>query len=364
MVKKLKGLAYELVLTYRYVIGKAKLYHHGPRKPRLKILKELACWYIHECDVNRMYYAFGLNLKERQQSDYIDRKEFLKVKNKTENILRTRAGCREFNYDVVTKDKFIANSLFAANNLPCIENMALYCNSALLFQNGEQTGIQGFTRFGAEFIVKNTVLEAGDGVLVCRLVANKIEVNGITHSFDSFAHLLGEKVWIVQHRYESSNEIRKINSTALNTTRIVTIMNNNKPEYLCGFQAFATGGATTDSWSKGSVYVGIDVNNECLRAFGYCNLDDKVKSIVKRHPDSQIEFGGYKIPGLIDAVELCIKAHRLLYFNFVIGWDIAITSNGPSIVEANEKPGMNVVQCMNGGLKSRIIQFSESFKSD
>jgi hypothetical protein len=354
MVKTLKSLAYELLLTYRYVIGKAKIYHNGPRKSRLKILKELGAWYISECEVNRMYYAFGLNLKERKQNEYIGRKEFLKVKNKVENTLRTRAGCHQYNYDIVTKDKFIANSLFAGNNIPCIENLTLYCNSTLLFKNGTQTDIQGFTQFGAEFIVKNTVLEAGDGVLICRLLADKIEVNGIIQSIESFKSLLGDKVWVVQQRYESSSEIRKINSTALNTTRIVTIINNNKPEYLCGFQSFATGNATTDSWSKGSVYVGIDIKNERLGALGYCNLDDKEKSIVKRHPDTEIEFDGYKIPGMKDAVELCLRAHKLLYFNFAIGWDIAITNNGPFIVEANEKPGMNVAQCVDGGMRKKI----------
>jgi hypothetical protein len=41
-------------------------------------------------------------------------------------------------------------------------------------------------------------------------------------------------------------------------------------------------------------------------------------------------------------------------FNFVIGWDVAITDEGPMIVEANEKPGMNVVQCLDGGLRRRI----------
>ena len=358
MFQKLKEFAYNLLLVYKFVGGKAKIYHKGYSKSKFNIFCELLSWYIKECDFNHMYYAFGLNLAGSSQKEIIGRKEFMRLKNKAEKRLKALAGCELFDYDVVTKDKFIANSIFTANNIPCIENSALYCNSTLIFRDGRQTGINGFKQFTEGFILKNTVIESGDGVFVCSLIDDKIEANGKIYTFDLFKSMLGSQVWVVQQRLESSIEIRKINHTALNTTRIVTIMNNNKPEYLCGFQAFATAGATTDSWNKGSVYVGIDITRECLKADGYCNLSDKTNGVITRHPDSGIEFGEYKIPGLFDAVELCLKAHKIMYFNFAIGWDVAITDNGPVIVEANEKPGMNVAQCIDGGLKNIIYKYS------
>lgn len=362
MLLKLKGFLYQLLLTYKYSVGKAKVYHEGQGKSRFRILLDLLLWQTRELDFNTMYYAYGLNLFGSRQKKYIGRREFLQLKNKTEEKRKVQAGCKDFNYDVITKDKFIANSIFIANNIPCVENIAIYCNSILIYRGGEQSGIDGFLKFDKGFILKNIVLEGGDGVLVCNVIDDKIETSGVTYNLSSFANLLGKHVWVVQNKYESSKEIKRINSTALNTTRIVTIMNNNKPEYLCGFQAFATGGATTDSWSKGSVYVGIDVEMETLNANGYFNLSDKLNSLSTEHPDSGIVFESYKIPGLKDAVELCIKAHSILYFNFAIGWDIAITEIGPLIVEANERPGMNVVQCMYGGLKNKIYQYSKTFE--
>ncbi len=333
----------------------------GPKKSKIRILGELLIWQIREHNFNRMYYAYGLNLAERKQDDYIGRNEFLKLKNKVEKKLKTRAGCEKYEYNITTKDKFIANSILAANNIPCIENLALYSHSILNFKDGRRTGIDGFKAFKDVFIVKNIVLEASEGVLVCRFNKGKIEVNGILHTVESFSNLLGEKVWVVQRWHLSCKEIRQINTSALNTTRIVTILNDGNPQYLCGFQAFATGKASTDSWDKGSVYVGVDIQKECLKADGYCSLNDKEKSIVSTHPDSGICFDGYKLPGLRDALELCIKAHQLLYFSFVIGWDVAITDEGPLIVEANEKPGMNVVQCTDKGIRKEIIQIAGKY---
>jgi hypothetical protein len=138
-------------------------------------------------------------------------------------------------------------------------------------------------------------------------------------------------------------------------------MDGEKPVYLAGFQSFATNKATTDSWSKGSVYVGIDNESLCLKEFGYYNLDVRDKSLVLEHPDSRIAFKGYTVPFLKDAIDLCLKAHNLFYFHFVIGWDVAITNKGPVIVEANEKPGMNAVQCIDGGLHVAVKQNAERY---
>lgn len=352
---KIKTFLYNIFLCYRYSAGKVKYYHKGQEKSFPAKLSELLAWWLREKEFNRMYYAFGLNLSSRKLNDYIGRREFLRLKNKGEKLLKDHAGSKDLNYDVVTKDKFITNSVFKASGIPCLENKALYHHGRLIFSDGLEKGIEGFWDFTGTFIVKNTVLEAGEGVLVCICDNIRINVNGETLSKEAFQKKLSHYIWIVQQKYTSSEAIRKVNDSALNTTRVVTILKGNKPEYLGGFQAFATGGATTDSWSKGSIYVGIDLEKDCLKADGYCSLDVKGQSIVHKHPDSGIVFHDYPVPGLKDAVELCLKAHNLLYFNYIVGWDVAITDDGPVIVEANEKPGMNVVQCIDGGMRKRLL---------
>jgi len=67
-----------------------------------------------------MYFAWGLNEKGKLLSDYISRKEFLKIKSKAERHLLKINNIILLNYDVVTKDKFVANSFLSANNIPCI----------------------------------------------------------------------------------------------------------------------------------------------------------------------------------------------------------------------------------------------------
>ena len=259
-----KQLLYNQLLTIRYVLGHTKKYHEGKKKSKLVILRDLLAWQFREGEFNNMYYAIGIERKGIAQSDYIGRKTFLKIKAKVEKVLKTRAGSERIVYDVITKDKFYANSILKANAIPCILNTALISGCSLIFPDGRKKELKYILDFKEPFFIKNITLEAGEGVLFCKACKEAIEVNSKSINFNEFKNLLRDKIWVIQDQYHSHEVLKKINATALNTTRIVTIYTGKIPEYLCGFQGFAIGRAKTDSWSHGSVYVGINVENESL----------------------------------------------------------------------------------------------------
>lgn len=321
-------------------------------------------WQFKEGEFNALYYAMGLDLIGRNPSEYIGRRNLLKIKYRNESNLLHRAGSQTVNYDVVTKDKFYANSILSANGIPVIETLALISESHLIYPNREVADINTIAEFTSPFFVKSLILEAGEGNYVCQKVNNQIKVNGELKNMVEFVKFLGNGKWVIQKKYSSHSSLQRINSSALNTTRIVTVMSPGGPVYLCGFQGFATGGATSDSWQHGSIYVGIDVENTCLKGVGITSVQDKREGTMTKHPDSGILFKGYKIPYLKEAITLCIEAHRLFYFSFIIGWDVAITDDGPLILEANERPGMNVAQALDGGMKKRILSVHRQWEED
>lgn len=306
-----------------------------------------------------MYYAMGLHLTEAVQREFIGRRSFLKIKNKVEKKLRQRAGCKDLIYDVITKDKFYANSIFSSNELPCTENIALASGSGLIYTDGKIEKLDSLLKLEHPFFLKNVTLEAGEGILHCLVQDNGILINGVQKTISDLKKILDCKKWILQKQYFSHGDLATINSTALNSTRVFTILNDGEPEFLCAYQGFATGNATSDSWQHGSIYAGIDLENEALKEYGLTSVSDRCEGLLKEHPDSGIRFKGFKIPFLQEAVDLCIRAHRVLYFNFIIGWDVAITDSGPLILEANEKPGMNVAQALDGGLRQKIVDCAD-----
>lgn len=357
-MRQIRQLLYDQYLAFRYISGKTKLYYPGRKKSKFRIFRDLLIWQLNEHEFNSMYYAMGLHLRGWAQKDYLGRSNFLRIKCKAEKRLRQKAGCDDIQYDVITKDKFYANSIFTANQIPCLENLAMISFNELIYPDGTKKSIDTLVDLTFPFFIKNNTLESGEGVLYCKVVNNEIQVNGTQKTVHELWKILNNKKWVLQKKYASHRIIQTINSTALNSTRIYTILNNGHPEFLCGYQGFATGNSSSDSWKHGSVYVGIDPVHGTLKEFGLTSVSDKRDGILRTHPDSTIKFENFKIPYFKDAVELCIRAHSLFYFNFIIGWDVAITDSGPLLIEANENPGINVAQALNGGLKKVISEYA------
>jgi hypothetical protein len=116
-----------------------------------------------------------------------------------------------------------------------------------------------------------------------------------------------------------------------------------------------------DNLAAGGVTVGIDLKTGQLSEFGICK-----KGGAKRtpsHPDSQIRFADVQIPFVQEAVNLAEKLHEKLSSIRVIGWDIAITANGPVFIEGNDNPEISGLQTVNGGVRRTIRDLlGEDFK--
>lgn len=356
LMKNIKSYLYTHYLCVQVYKGKMKLYRTPSTKKSWRRYLDVLRWMHNRGEFCSMYNAWGLNSIGSEPRDFIGRREFLRLKRSAEKILAKLNLSQGLNYDVLTKDKFVAGSFLLGNNRSCIPHLGIIKNGVLLPIGVDITDLFDLLRLYEVLVLKQVALEAGEGVIECRYDNGIFFIDGVKVNMAQVTDRFSLGMWLIQQKIQSHFEIRRINSTALNTTRIVTIINNGRPEYLCGFQAFATGNSSTDSWHKGSVYVGIDPEKSCLKDHGYYNLSFADRSVTNKHPNTLVEFSGYEIPFLKEAIDLCLNTHSLFYNNFILGWDIAITDTGPLIVEVNEKPGMNVVQCFDGGLRSRITE--------
>jgi hypothetical protein len=346
----------------RYSFISPKKYFRGNEKSGIRIFIELFYHFLRKGEFNDMYYAFGLNIKGKMPEDFIGKKEMNRYIETCNQTLRGKQGISQnIGYDIIAKDKFYLTSLLQSNNIPVIPNIGLITGGAIIEQNGNKYGIEHLFNYNFPLVIKNTILEYNEGIILLERKGENIILNGkILVTKDILFNRIVKGQWVIQYFAKSSKEICRVNDTALNTTRIITVYGKANPEYLAGFQTFATNCQNTDSWGKGAVYVGFDPGTEKLWKYGYFHPSNKISGLVTEHPDSKIKFEDYKIPGLSEAIDLCKNAHRFLYYMYLIGWDVAITEEGPKILEANEKPGMNAVQCIEGGLRKSLAGYSKT----
>ena len=73
-----------------------------------------------------------------------------------------------------------------------------------------------------------------------------------------------------------------------------------------------------------------------------------VSPLIDRHPDTGELIVGTRVPYWDEVVSLCLRAHNEFPPLAVIGWDVAVTRDGPMFVEGNPMPGPGGMQRLFG----------------
>ncbi len=174
---------------------------------------------------------------------------------------------------------------------------------------------------------------------------------------DNWINLVFSKEFIFQELILQHKVLNKINYSSINTLRIVTNKNEkNEVEILSGFLRVGRKGAIIDNAHAGGIVVPFNKETGKMCAEGL-QLIDNGGGIFYKHPDTGIIFDDLQIPNYIQVKKLVAKASSLFKFPF-LGWDVALTPNGPIIVEANHNFHLLLSDRMEKGLK-RIPSFKK-----
>ncbi len=130
---------------------------------------------------------------------------------------------------------------------------------------------------------------------------------------------------------ENCDEIKRLNPTSLNTIRIVTIHSENFFRVMVACLRIGSVGADVDNVSSGGTVARID------KETGKIDTTFRVNEF-RRLPASQAgrDEIGMEIPFWEEAVELVRNASKVLKNTHIVGWDVAITKDGPLLIEGNE----------------------------
>ena len=162
--------------------------------------------------------------------------------------------------------------------------------------------------------------------------------------------------YIFQPVIENHADIKALNPTTLNTLRIVTCRTGDgKYELLNpGMLRIGRSHGVVDNFAQGGIGVGIDENGR-LKRYGYTHDKNLNYSKLDRHPDTQLLFEGRGIPLYQESVALAMDAHKLFPTLQTIGWDVAVTPDGPVFVESNHDWDVEMLQVVHHtGLVPRL----------
>jgi hypothetical protein len=156
--------------------------------------------------------------------------------------------------------------------------------------------------------------------------------------------------YIVQESLSQHDELNRIYPQAINTYRAITECINGEARMLYCVVRMGSGGRQIDNASAGGIFVRIDLDTGEL--FDSAQAFDQ--SQCTTHPDTGFVFKGARMETWAETKAFTVNAALKFRDIRYLGWDIAVTKDGPSVIEFNNKPDMAGIQDSYGGIRDDL----------
>lgn len=233
--------------------------------------------------------------------------------------------------------------------------------------DGEEAGaattlLELLERCGA-MVIRPLEGGGGNGIHVLRLTPSGPTHNG--RALDAAAvdvvqrscggHLATEL--LEQHPYGA-----RIFPGVLHTMRVPTMrdVETGAPFIPIAIHRFANAAsAPVDNFSRGGLSANIDLATGELGPAASLTPDGSVRW-HERHPETGAEIAGVRVPGWDDVQRLVLDVAAAFPYLRCVGWDVAVTEDGPKLIEGNYYMGVAVLQ-LHGPLLAdeRVRSFYE-----
>ncbi len=144
---------------------------------------------------------------------------------------------------------------------------------------------------------------------------------------------------LIQARLRNHPAVAPLAGEALSTCRLITILDeHDEPEPVIAiFRMAQHDAAIVDNSHAGGMAAPVDLLTGSLGEAAYVRHDGSLQRFAQRE-STGAPIAGSCLPQWEEVVQLALRAHDAFRPWILIGWDIAITPEGPVLVEANDQP--------------------------
>ncbi len=211
----------------------------------------------------------------------------------------------------------------------------------MFLENNKDEFIMFFKNHKA-IIVKPIDATGGNGV-------EKFEYTSDEQASILYDTLIQNKQLLVEDCIIQHPDMNSLYEKSVNTMRMFTFLKDGQPYFLQAVLKIGNGGVV-DNFSSGGMYTYADESGTV-----FVEAIDRDDNIYYEHPISKAKIVGFKIPMFKEAVELVKECAKKVPEISYVGWDVAISKNGPVIVEGNCFPGVYQVKPSLSNKKEGLI---------
>lgn len=219
------------------------------------------------------------------------------------------------------------------NKLEFAKRFENYFNREYISSKCTEEEFIRFAKKHPKAIYKPICMAQAEGIQVLNFSEDIDELKGVYFEINKLTEGIIEE-WI-----EQDSTISEIYPDAVNCLRIITVYDNNKANLLTGGMTFALDGEIANG-SKKSLIAPVNMETGIIdkpaATFG--------SDIYINHPATNKKILGFQVPYWNEVVKLLNNAVKVVPEVRYVGWDIAITKNGPCLIEGNTSPGYRYYQ--------------------
>ncbi|MEX2640450.1 MAG: sugar-transfer associated ATP-grasp domain-containing protein [Balneolales bacterium] len=182
----------------------------------------------------------------------------------------------------------------------------------------------------------------------------KITVNTPKEEMDEilarlrFANYLFEE-GLVQHPAVNEAYPHSVNSLRIKTC----ILKDGSIHLIAAKYRFGKGRMVVDNASSGGIAVHVNLEDGAFDPHARLAYQDG-GSLIRHHPDTGFAFAGFRVPDFQAIKDMTLRAAAHLPYKLA-GWDIALTRNGPVLIEGNNRPHISGTEITYGGYKKNPV---------
>ncbi len=308
----------------------------NPRKNIFQIVKEVTVLSIKRKKLPTYYFHKFIYRKDSgNYRDYLNPEET--------TVVRFSPKFHRIEYLTLLKNKLASALYFEQCKLP-IPLLTSYNIKGLFFADGEKIKLDNKSQL-IDFFSKS-MIRIGKKSLFLKDIAESGGVGCFLLTVDNLESILNEITplllngsFIHQKTVKQHSEISKIYAASLNTLRFETFIDQRKKLHIvCVYMRFGMNGNFVDNAFSGGLYIGINPKTGRFHETGYQKYKgSNGGKCFYNHPDTGFVFKDQQIPYFKEACALVFACLEFVPDRY-LGWDIAISEDGPVLIEGNGSP--------------------------
>ena len=252
----------------------------------------------------------------------------------------------------VPRDAFILKDMYDTASTEVLDNKTLFDQTFKDFLQrkfwiNRDTSLEEFKQFidGLDAVFCKPInLNGGHG-------SYRYDLQGTPE--EMYEYFMNEPMMLIEEVIKQHHLLNEIYPGCINSIRIMSILKDDKVECFGSWIKFGANGSQVDGRIQGGSFAGVDEKTGIVVTTA---IDGKNNRFAN-HPNTGAKILGFQIPYWKEILELTGRAMRHVKGIDFVGWDVAITENGPVIVEGNSKPALADYQLLFaedfGGMKKQ-----------